>query len=238
MRGLFCRPTTSGGVVMSTGTLPTPRAQLLYSVGQPMMDCSARSSHVIPCPSSLAPPRPSIMPSPMTAAPATSSPADQRFAGMTRDALRIRVLLLRDRSAQPRLQIVIPRVARAEQDDALVDQQGNSSPQFQGPGEKRIVPPAGFQFDGLPGLAAIHSLLDPVGIGLIFVGFGEGRALGIESGREHGAGCRNPGFGHPAGILAIGAGERDGNEKGEEWGSHNQPPAALISSASNSSIRR
>jgi hypothetical protein len=58
--------------------------------------------------------------------------------------------------------------------------------------------------------------LDTLGIGLVFVGFGESRDLGIESGCEYDAGWRNPGFGHPAGILAIRAGERGGNEKGGE----------------------
>jgi hypothetical protein len=46
---------------------------------------------------------------------------DQRFAGMARDALHAGDLFFGDGSAEAGHQIVIPRVARAEQDDALVD---------------------------------------------------------------------------------------------------------------------
>src|ERR1019366_1627486 len=74
MRGLFCRPTTFGGVVIAAGTFPTPRAQLTYSDGHPLIDSSARSSQVMSCPSSFAPRHPSMMPSPITPAPTTSFP--------------------------------------------------------------------------------------------------------------------------------------------------------------------
>jgi hypothetical protein len=91
---------------------------------------------------------------------------------------------------------------------------------LQGAGEEGIMPGTSLQFDGLPGFAMVDCLLDAIGIGIIFVGFGQRCSVRSEASHENGAGRRNFGFRYLTGVLAMGAEQRGGNKKGREQNSH------------------
>ena len=203
MRGLFCKPTTPGAFTIAIGSL-SHAARPTQVLRRPPFDRLLRK--VLPG---------DVLPQQFCVAPAIDDaiahhararnivPANQRLATMTRDSLRVRILLFRNRPAQPGRHIVIPRIPRAKQNDPFVDHQRHAAAQLQRPRQKCILRPAGFQLDGLPLLAAVHRLLNTKRVRLALVQVRERRSMRSEPGSQHSAGRWNFRHSHRASVLST-----------------------------------